>query len=194
MLCWVFVRQHVYRPDEVSLLAGDEVVVTNAGQHTDGLDRFFARLYGKPVPGLAFFTLSVVSTQQRRAFPIRIEQIVRRAAEKAASKANADAKKQTPATVKRRPGRPQGRKKTPKADVPLTPELWRITGLLDALLTRIAGFLPLTYVLLDGHFGNHNARQMARHSHLPLISKLRGDAALYLPYTGPSAGRGPHRQ
>jgi DDE superfamily endonuclease len=57
-LFWVFFRQHLYRPGDVYLLAGDEVVVTKAGQHTHGLDRFFASLYGKPVPGLAFFTLS----------------------------------------------------------------------------------------------------------------------------------------
>jgi putative transposase len=194
MLFWVFFRQHVYRPDEVYLLAGDEVVATKAGKHTHGLDRFFSSLYGKPVPGLAFFTLSLVSTQQRRSFPIHVEQVVRSAAEKAASKAKADAKKQTPAIAKRRPGRPKGRKNSPKADVPLTPELLRITGMLDALLKLIAGFLPLTYLLLDGHFGNHNALQMARQSHLHLISKLRCDAALYLPYTGPYAGRGPHRK
>jgi hypothetical protein len=29
---------------------------------------------------------------------------------------------------------------------------------------------------------------------LHLISKLRCDAALYFPYTGPYAGRGPHRK
>jgi hypothetical protein len=194
ILFWVFFRRHVYRPDEVYLLAGDEVVATKAGKHTHGLDRFFASLYGKPVPGLAFFTLSLVSTQQRRSFPIHVEQVVRSTAENAASKAKADAKKQTPATAKRRPGRPKGRKNTPKADVTRTPELLRITGMLDALLKLIAGFLPLTYLLLDGHFGNHNALHMARQSHLHLISKLRCDAALYLPYTGPYAGRGPHRK
>ena len=35
---------------------------------------------------------------------------------------------------------------------------------------------------------------MARQHHLHLISKLRCDAALYFPYTGPYAGRGPHRK
>jgi DDE superfamily endonuclease len=44
MLFWVFFRQHVYRPDEVYLLAGDEVVATKAGKHTHGLDRFFSSL------------------------------------------------------------------------------------------------------------------------------------------------------
>jgi putative transposase len=194
ILFWVFFRQHVYRPNDVYLLVGDEVVATKAGKLTHGLDRFFSSLYGKPVPGLAFFTFSLVSTQQRRSFPIRVEQVVRSAAEKAASKAKADAKKQAPSPAKRRPGRPKGSKNKPKADVPLTPELGRITSMLDALLKLIAGCIRLTYVVLDGHFGNHHALQMARQSHLHLISKLRCDAALYFPYTGPYAGRGPRRK
>jgi len=54
--------------------------------------------------------------------------------------------------------------------------------------------LPLTYLLLDGHFGHTNARQMARQANLHLLSKLRCDAALYVPYTGPYVGRGPLRK
>src|SRR5205823_5207369 len=34
----------------------------------------------------------------------------------------------------------------------------------------------------------------ARQCHLHLISKLRADSALYWPYTGPYAGRGPRRK
>jgi len=49
-------------------------------------------------------------------------------------------------------------------------------------------------LVLAVHFGNHNALQMARQHNLPLMSKLRYDAALYVPYTGPYAGRGPHRK
>ena len=193
-LFWVFFRQHVYRPEDVYLLVGDEVVATKAGKHTHGLDRFFSSLYGKPVPGLAFFTLSLVSVQQRRSFPMRVEQVVRSDAEKAASKAKAAAKKPTAPGAKRRPGRPKGSKNTPKADVTLTPELLRITGWLEALLHLIAGVVSLTYLVLDGHFGNHNALHMAQQSNLHLISKLRCDAALSLPYSGPYAGRGPHRK
>jgi hypothetical protein len=194
VLFWVFFRQHVYRPNEIYLLVGDEVVATKAGTHTHGLDRFFASLYGKPVPGLAFFTLALVSTQQRRSFPLRVEQVVRSDAEKAASKAKAARRQQTPSRAKRRPGRPKGSKNKPKADVPLTPELLRITGLLGALRHWIAGVVALTYLVLDGHFGNHNALSMALHHNLHLISKLRCDAALYFPYAGPYVGRGPRRK
>jgi hypothetical protein len=193
-LFWVFFRHHIYRSEDVYLLVGDEVIVTKAGKSTHGLDRFFASLYGKPVPGLAFFTFSLVSTQQRRSFPLRVEQVVRSDAEKAASKAKAASKQAKALGTPRRPGRPKGSKNKTKADGTSTPELVRITGWLAALLHLIAGVVSLTYVVLDGHFGNHNALQMARQHHLHLISKLRCDAALYFPYTGPYAGRGPHRK
>ena len=42
-LFWVCFRHHVYCPADVSLAAGDAVMVTKAGQHTPGLDRFVAR-------------------------------------------------------------------------------------------------------------------------------------------------------
>ena len=194
ILFWVFFRQHVHCPDDVYLVAGDEVIVTKAGKHTHGLDRFFASLYGIPVPGLAFFTVALVSVQKRRSFPMRVEQVVRSDAEKAASKAKAAAKKPQAPNAKRRPGRPKGSTNHPKAPVPLTPELVRIKAMLTALLQLIAMVLSVTHLVLDGHFGNHNALDMARQCGLHLISKLRCDAALYLPYTGPYAGRGPRRK
>ena len=194
ILLWVFFRHPGYCPDDVSLAAGDDVIVTKAGTHTHGLDRFCSSLYGKPVPGLAFFTLSLVRVQQRRSFPMRVEQVVRSDAEKAASQAKAAAKKPKAPCAKRRPGRPQGSTNKPKADGTCPPEFRRIAGWLDALLHLIAGVIPLTYLVLDGHFGNHNALHMARQCGLHLVSKLRCDAALYIPYTGPYAGRGPHRK
>ena len=66
--------------------------------------------------------------------------------------------------------------------------------MLQALLLKLAGWLSVTYVALDGHFGNNNALQMVRQCHLHLISKLRSDSALYVPYTGPQAKRGTRRK
>ena len=64
------------------MLAGDEVVVTKAGKQTYGLERFFSSLYNKPVSGLSFFTLSLVSIQQRHSYPIGIEQVIKTKVEK----------------------------------------------------------------------------------------------------------------
>jgi len=132
--------------------------------------------------------------QERRSFPVRVEQVVRSDAEKAASKAKAAAKKVPPSTATRRPGRPKGSKNKAKAEATLTPELGRIKGMIDALLHLIAPSIPLISLVLDGHFGNHNALPMARQCHVHLISTLRADSALYWPYAGPYGGRGPRRK
>lgn len=191
---WLFVRQHLLAPDDVYLLAGDEVVVGKAGHKTHGLDRFFSGIQQKVVPGVAFFSLALVSTQARRAFPLRLEQVVRTAEEKAASQAKAAAKKSKPPAAKRPPGRPKGSRNQPKTPLSLSPELQRIQTMLTAQLQLIAGVIPLVYLALDGHFGHSAALQMVRACGLHLISKLRADAALYLPYDGPYAGRGPRRK
>jgi DDE superfamily endonuclease len=187
-LFWLFFRTHLFHADDVYLLAGDETVVTKAGKHTPGLDRFFASLYGKPVPGLAFFALSLISTKQRRSFPIALEQVVRSPEEQAAAHSKA-----AKPSAKRKPGRPKGSTSNATTTRELSPELSRIQSQISALLQRIGGLLPLTYLVLDGHFGNAAALQMARECKLHLISKLRSDSALYLPYDGPYAGHGPRR-
>ncbi|MDQ5853517.1 MAG: transposase, partial [Chloroflexota bacterium] len=191
---WRFFRTHLLQPDDVYILAGDEVVVTKAGKQTFGLDRFFSSIYQKAVPGVAFFSLALISTKTRRAFPLRLEQVVRTETEKAAAKAKAAAKKPKPPAAKRKPGRPKGSKTKPKSEVSLSPELQRIQTMLQAQLHLMAGRMPMVYLALDGHFGNSPTLQMVRGCGLQLISKLRSDAALYFPYAGPSQGRGPRRK
>ena len=186
-LLWVFFCQQCYRREETYILAGDEVVVTKAGKETHGLDRFFSSLYDKPVPGLAYFALSLVAVGERHAYPVSVEQVVRTDEEKAAiqaAKAAKAAKKGAKAEPKNRGGRPKGRTTQPKDHVTLTPELQRIRASLTTLLGPMTGWLRVQYLVLDGHFGNNNALCMVRQNNLHLISKLRYDSALYQPYTG----------
>jgi len=187
LLFWWFFRTQLYRADDVYLLVGDECVTPKAGKQTHGLDRFFSSLYGKPIPGVAFFTLGLVNTRERRAYPLQVEQLQARSSCKGASV--------KPAAAASRPvGRPKGSKNRDKTQVTLTPELQLIQNMVRKQGLLINGLFPLTYLVLDGQFGNHNALAMTRHGGLHLISKLRGDAALYLPYRGPYQGRGPHRK
>jgi putative transposase len=191
---WLFFRQHLFCQDDVYLMAGDECVVTKSGKHTFGLDRFFSSLYGKPVPGLSFFALSLISTQKRRSFPIQLEQVVHPEAKKATNPAKSKTPKSQEAVQKRKPGRPKGSKNKNKAEVSLSPELLRIKAMVQAQLQWIGGLISLTYLVLDGHFGNNSALQMTRQCGLHLISKLRHDAALYFPYAGTYSGHGPRRK
>ena len=186
---WAFFREHLLDEQDTYLLAGDECVVTKAGKKTHGLDYFFSSLRQKAVPGLSFFTLALISTKQRRSYPVCVEQMIRTEEEKAASRAKKQAKKVK--GPKRKPGRPKGSRNKNKAEVVLNPELQRIQKMLQSFLATIQGTIHLAYLVLDGHFGNHPAFHMVRQCHLHLISKLRYDAALHFPYAGPSPKRGP---
>ena len=189
---WLFFQLHLYEPEATYILAGDESIVTKSGQQTHGIDRFFSSLYGKPVPGVAFFALSLIDVGQRRAYPIMVEQLVRSEAEKAAAKAKKKTKKQK--QTKGKPGRPKGSKNRDKTEVALTPELTRIQQMIQKLLTLMLGVIQIKQVVMDGKFGNNNALQMVRQCGLHLTSKLRSDSALHFCYDGPYAGCGAPRK
>lgn len=188
---WAFFCGHLLNQQDTYLLAGDECVITKAGEKTHGLDYFFSGLLKKTVPGLSFFTLALISIKQRRSYPVCMEQTVRTTEEKAASQVKKQTKKAKAEGSKRKRGRPKGSRNKNKAEVVLNPELQRIQKMLQAFLITIQGTIHLTYLVLGGHFGNHPALRMVRQCQLHLISKLRSDSALFFPYTGPSPKRGP---
>jgi putative transposase len=188
---WACFRQHLLDQQDIYLVAGDECVITKAGEKTYGVDRFFSGLLKRTVPGLSFFVFSLVSVKQRRSYPLCVEQIVHTPEEKAAYQGKKQAEKTKPVGEKNLGGRPKGSRSQNKAEVQLTPELHRIQKMLQDFLLLIQGVLPLVYVVLDGHFGNHTALCMVRQCGLQLISKLRTDIALFFPFTGPSPLRGP---
>lgn len=178
---WVFFRRHLFCPNDVYLLAGDEVVISKAGKKTHGLDRFFSSLMSKPISGLSFFTLSLVSVKQRHSYPIQIEQVIKSDIEKSSGSPNSEIKSQE----KRGRGRPKGSKNKNKKEVVFTSELLRSKKMINELFKLMANLIPITYLVLDGHFGNNNSLQMARQVNLHIISKLRHDTALYIPYQHP---------
>jgi hypothetical protein len=185
---WIFIRHHLLDPTDTLLIGGDETVVTKSGKQTYGLDRFFSSLYGKPVPGLSFFSLSLISVKQRTSYPVMLEQGLKETEEKpkaASKKAKKSAGKK---------GRPQGSRNKNRREVELKPYLSRIQTMLKKLLALIGLELKLVYCVMDGAFGHNCAVQMVRQCSLHLISKLRADAALYFPYTGPQKKRGARKK
>jgi putative transposase len=112
------------------------------------------------------------------------EQVIRTDAEKAAAKPKAAPKRAKKQPKQGKPGRPKGSKNRNKAQVSLTPELCRIQAMIKQFLAWVGTTIPLSYIVLDGHFGNNHALQMVLQCHLHLISKLRHDSALYFRYEG----------
>ncbi|MCI0552846.1 MAG: transposase [Anaerolineae bacterium] len=194
ILCKFFMR-HLYLPGTEYFLVGDESVVTKSGKETHGLDHFFSGLLNKVVKGIAIFSLSLVSVEERCSYPLQVEQVIRSEAEKEAAQARKQkqAKKDKAAPRKKR-GRPKGSRNCDKTRVALTPELKRIQEMLINQLKMLQAWVTVRYLALDGHFGNNSALQMVRLCGLHLISKLRYDAALYFVYHGRQKRRGPRKK
>jgi putative transposase len=197
MVLWLFFKAHFYKPGTEYLLVGDESVVTKAGKQTHGLDRFFSSIFNKPVAGLAFFALSLVSMEERKSYPMLVEQVIRSEAEKAATKAKKaeKAKKKSKSSKRKgKRGRPKGSKNKDKRQIEWSAELKRVKEMATTLIQRVSPLVQLRYFVLDGHFGNNNVMQMVRQSlSLHLISKLRNDSALYFLYDGPQKPTGRKR-
>jgi putative transposase len=196
---WHFFMRFVYDPNATYLLAGDETVVTKSGKHTHGLDRFFSSLYDKAVPGLAFFSMALIHVGHRKAYSLSNEQVIRTDEEKQQAKQRKQkhkSAKQTPKTdLPAKPrGRPKGSKNKNKAEVPLSAELLRIQAQATKVTALLKKKMSVVYFVLDGHFGNAPACQMVRQLDLHLISKMRADAALYLPLTSLQKQTTPQRK
>jgi len=187
---WIFIRHHLLDPTDILLIGGDETVVTKSGKETYGLDRFFSSLYGKPVPGLSFFSLSLISVNQRTSYPVMLEQGLKETEEKPTQKAVSKKAKKSAG----KKGRPQGSRNKNRREVELKPYLSRIQTMLKKLLVLIGLDLKVVYCVMDGAFGHNFALQMVRQCSLHLISKLRADTALYFPYTGPQKKRGARKK
>ena len=190
-----FFKQHLFNTQFEYLLAGDESVITKSGKLTFGLDRFYAGLLQKVVKSIAIFSLSIISVEERRSYPLQVEQVVRLQEEKAAAKAKKEKRaKEKSNPKKKKLGRPKGSKNRNKKQVKLTPELLRIQNTIKKQLQILQPLVQIRHIALDGHFGNNNALQMVLQCALHLVSKLRSDSALYFLYEGPQKETGPRRK
>jgi len=167
----------------VIVIAGDATTVTKSGKKTFGLGRFFSSIYSRAVPGIAFQTLSLIDVENRKSWPMLVEQILPKPKQekKTASKDK---------NQKRGKGRPKGSKNKNHRKVGLNAEMTQVQIMLQNLLKLIGNTINPIYFVYDGAFGNNAAVQMTRQVGLHLISKLRCDSALHFKYNGEYSGKG----
>jgi putative transposase len=193
---WTLIRQWFISHDDVFILPGDETMVTKSGKKTHGIDRFFSSIYQKVLPGVSFFTISLVSTKHRISFPISVQQIIRSKEKTSPEKQKSNSTtlgEQTENNVeliKKCSGRPKGSKNKNKETTELPQHLCFIRTCLKNVLDVIGKEISPIYFVLDGAFGNNNSVLMVKQSGLQLISKLHCNSAIYLPYSGKNSGRG----
>jgi putative transposase len=180
MILWTIVQVYLLNPEGAYLLAGDEVVISKAGETTHGRGRFYSSIAQRPISSVSFMALSLIDVQARRSYPLQVEQ----------REPPAAAEKSATPPLKRPRGRPKGSQNHVKPLPELTPDLTLLQGMITATMARVAP-VRVKHIVLDGHFGNYPATYAVRETGLHLISKFRHDAVLYWPYAGPKPQRGP---
>ena len=181
-LNWVLIQSALEKDKGVTLIAGDATVVTKSGKNTYALGKFYSSIYGRSVPSLSFQCLSLISVNTRKSWPIMMEQMIPKAKQPDVTKS----KKNPP----RSKGRPKGSKNKSVTDLMLNSEMRQVKNMLKTVMSMVSNTITPTYFVYDGAFGNYAAAQMTRDVGLHLISKLRFDSALYMPYEGDYSGRG----
>jgi putative transposase len=135
-LQWGLVQTHLLRPAGEYLLAGDEVVMSKAGQHPQGVGRFFSGLAQKVIPSISFMALSIIAVQAERSYPLYTQQMMPAQRHEAAEK------------PKRPRGRPKGSKNHAKPEPTLSPLLLLLQGMLRRIKLQIEA-LKVKYLVLD---------------------------------------------
>jgi putative transposase len=130
--------------------------------------------------------LSLLQVETRTAYPLIAEQLVREGVLESAPKS---VKGKNP-----KPGRPKGSANKNRKDVGLSPFQTQLQGCILAALKLAGVDLGIAYFVYDGALGNNAGLQGVTQTGLHLISKLRHDSKLYLPYAGGYSGKGRRRK
>jgi putative transposase len=196
-LSWTLIRILLFRAflfdsSAVHLLVLDETTEKKAGKCSYGLDSFFSSLVGKVVPSVSFLCASVVNVKSEQSHFLSCTQLIkpRRTQEPSASnnKPQAVAK-----ANKRKRGRPKGSKNTPYTE-PESVSFRTFKTAVENLTAQLAKYCAdviMPYIVLDGFYGNQHYLKYCQEKGLKMISKLKSNAHLILPYTGKQKeGRG----
>ena len=74
VLLWAVIKAHLVDSKGVYVLAGDDMVVSKTGEKTYSVGRFYSSIAQRPIPSLSFFALSLIDVNQRRSYPVALEQ------------------------------------------------------------------------------------------------------------------------
>jgi putative transposase len=185
-LNWITAQKQINKMDVV-IFAGDATTITKSGKCTSGIGRFFSSIYSKTVKGLSFQCISLINVTTKSSWPLLVEQILPK--EKCETNKTKDK-----AVVKRGKGRPKGSKNKNKAVVELKAEMIQLKGMISKIKALISNVVAPVYFVYDGALGNNAGAQMVIQSGLHLISKLKYNSALFLPWEGEYSGKGAPRK
>lgn len=177
--------------DRVFLLALDEVVEKKSGKQTHLVGRFYSSIVGKAIRSVCFHACSLVEVESGKSMVLSYEQReapAKSVSKKQGSKKNkgnqGSSKKRKKKGRGRKVGRPPGSKNKlqTKEHTGLSRSFERLVELVLPLLSGI-GIIP-AYVVADGAYASKTyiLILLGLKQPIDLISKLRVNSALYVPY------------
>jgi len=181
-LNWLIVKRQLKNATNI-VIGGDATVVTKAGKFTYGIGKLFSSIQSKVVRGLRFQAMSMIDVVSKKSWPILIEQIQPKKTEEKTAEISGQ--------PKRGKGRPKGSKNKNKTEVVLNAEMQQIKSMLAKVKILLADWeTKIRYFVYDGAMGNNFGLQMVLQSGFQLVSKLKNNSALYLPWSGGYSGKG----
>lgn len=217
---WVSLRVQLFerfcrRAGHVYLLVADETVEDKSGKESHGIGYFYSSIIGKPIRGLCFFGLSLVSVQTGVSYFLSVGQVVRTAAEKAVIEEKKVAKRQKKGQRKgtekggnshnpdasgtegtegvSKAGRKKGRKNKAKEENQTASYRVFKSLFINVLniIRRVCGGINVPYLVVDSAYGTADYLALTRQQGLHLISKLKSNTLLVYPYAGEQKGKRP---
>lgn len=184
----ILFKTFVYKEHHQYLLVGDETVEGKAGKNTYGINRFYSSVAQRAINSVSFLALSLVDTTTEKSWIIGLQQLIKK------PKAVEIEPKKSDGTVatKAKKGRPKGSKNKIKEE-PTGLSYQELKTLLSLVKGKFGSFLPSLrcfFLVLDGFYGCSDYVLLAIANNLKLISKLKSNAALFLPFEGIYQGTG----
>jgi putative transposase len=197
---WLLVRlilfkSFVYQKDKSYLLVGDETLKGKAGKRTYGIGYFYSSIAKQAIKSVSFLAMSIIDVASETSYMFGSQQVI----------SNGSTPKQKPLKdvkskvqsvkndIKPTPkGRPKGSKNKPKAE-PQSASYKVLKSLLSLVTSQLNAFLPdlkCFHLVLDGFYGHQDYLLLALQHKLFIISKLKTNAHLILPYEGEQSGIG----
>lgn len=196
-LSWTLIRvllfwRFLFDSSATYVLVLDETTESKAGKCSYGLGSFYSSLLGKVVNSVSFLGASLVNVKSEKSHFLSCTQLIK-TEQKQVSMPAKKSEAVLEASEKRQRGRPKGSKNQSYTE-PESLSFQTFKQALDELLALFNKYckgLILPYVVLDGYYGNQHYLKYTQSKGLYLISKLKSNALLLLPYTGEQKkGRG----
>jgi putative transposase len=176
---------YFFDPMDVYLLVLDETTEKKSGKSSYGLGSFYSSLSGKAIPSVSFLGAALVNVRTEKSHFLSCSQLIK-PKKVEATVDSASLKEESNPVLKGKRGRPKGSKNKPYQEPEsLSFQTFKIA--VDDLMAQLAKHcvvLKIPYLVLDGFYGNQHYLKYTQTKGLSIISKLKYNAALILPYQG----------